>query len=102
MNDSYDDTPSELNDIEARMRGLREEWTPVELDQVKLRAMRARRHENRSAVANRLARKLVALTLAATVGIGGVAVAAGNHGGGTKPGKGCGDKNHYHEQRASC
>jgi hypothetical protein len=99
---SYDDLPNEFRDVDARMRELRDEWTPVELDRIKLRAMESGRKETTATMVNRVTRKLVALTLAATVGIGGVAVAAGDHGGGTKPGKGCGDKNHYHEQRASC
>jgi hypothetical protein len=99
---SYDEIPNDLHDVDARMRDSREEWTAVELDRIKLRAMQSGRKESTVTMVNRVTRKLVALTLAATVGIGGVAVAAGNHGGGTKPGHGCGDKNHYHEQRAGC
>jgi hypothetical protein len=98
---SFDDIPAELRETEARLRATRDEWTAVELDRIKLMAMESGRKETTATMVNRFARKLVALTLASTVAIGGVAVAAGNHGG-TSPGKGCGDKNHYHEQRAHC
>lgn len=102
MSHSFDETPAELQETEARLRSLNEEWTPVELDRVKLTAMKRGQTERTATMVNRFARKLVAATLAATVAVGGVAVAAGNHGGGTKPGNGCGDKNHYHEGRANC
>jgi hypothetical protein len=46
--------------------------------------------------------RFVAVALAVTsIGSAGVAAAAGKSGD-TKPGKGCGDKNHVHYKEAQC
>ncbi len=51
--------------------------------------------------ATKLAR-FVAMALAVTsIGSAGVAAAAGKSGD-TKPGRGCGDKNHVHYQESAC
>jgi hypothetical protein len=97
---SRDDIPPELREIDARMRGLRSEWSAIELDRIKRRAMERSRAE-RTSLRARFARSAVALAIAASVGIGGVAVATGDHDG-TRPGKGCGDRHHYHEKRGEC
>jgi hypothetical protein len=59
--------------------------------------------------ANRTARVGVALLVAASMAVGGVAIAApvniGNGPGNSgllKPGKGCGDKNHVHYRENEC
>jgi hypothetical protein len=49
----------------------------------------------------RFARLVVILLVVAGVVFGGIALAAGNSGG-TKPGKGCGDKNHVHYRVGEC
>jgi hypothetical protein len=49
----------------------------------------------------RIARLVVILIVVAGVVSGGIALAAGKSGS-TKPGKGCGDKNHVHYREAEC
>ena len=59
---------------------------------------------------NRIARIVVTLLVAASMAVGGIAIASpGNQGGGGpgnsglfKPGKGCGDKNHIHYRENEC
>jgi hypothetical protein len=49
----------------------------------------------------RIARLVVILFVVGGVVFGGIAL-AGNDGGGFKPGKGCGDKNHVHYRQDEC
>jgi hypothetical protein len=49
----------------------------------------------------RIARLVVMLLVVGGVIFGGMALAAGNSGS-TKPGKGCGDKNHVHYREGEC
>jgi hypothetical protein len=59
---------------------------------------------------NRIIRTLVTLLVAASMAVGGIAIASpGGHGSGGpgnsglyKPGKGCGDKNHIHYRENEC
>jgi hypothetical protein len=53
----------------------------------------------------RFARYAVALLAAASLSGGGLALATNGgpgNSGPVKPGKGCGDKNHYHEKESQC
>jgi len=60
--------------------------------------------------ASRIGRMILTLLVAASMAVGGIAIASpGNHGGGGpgnsglfKPGKGCGDKNHIHYREHEC
>ena len=49
----------------------------------------------------RIARTVVLALVVGSVVFGGIALAAGNSGP-TKPGKGCGDKNHVHYRQSEC
>ncbi len=49
----------------------------------------------------RIARSVVLVLVVGSVVFGGIALAAGNSGS-TKPGKGCGDKNHVHYRQSEC
>lgn len=51
--------------------------------------------------ATRIARLVVILLVIGAVVFGGIALAAGNSGS-SKPGKGCGDKNHTHYRADEC
>jgi hypothetical protein len=50
----------------------------------------------------RIARLLVILLVVAGVVFGGIALASPGNSGSTKPGKGCGDKNHIHYRQDEC
>jgi hypothetical protein len=57
----------------------------------------------------RLVRTVVTLLVAASLAVGGIALASPGGGGGGpgnsglfKPGKGCGDKNHIHYRESEC
>jgi len=49
----------------------------------------------------RIARLVVVAPVVGSIVFGGIALAAGNSGS-TKPGKGCGDKNHTHYRQNEC
>jgi hypothetical protein len=49
----------------------------------------------------RIARMVVLALVVGSVVFGGIALAAGKSGS-TKPGKGCGDKNHVHYRQSEC
>lgn len=49
----------------------------------------------------RIVRTVVLVLVVGSVVFGGIALAAGNSGS-TKPGKGCGDKNHVHYRQNEC
>ena len=101
-----DRLPDHLLEVAERLRDERETATPLELDELKLRAKaqaaRGRSYGWRGAP---LRSRVVTLALTALlVGgttAGGIAASGGNGGGSAaqqqyKPGMGCGDKNHTH------
>lgn len=49
----------------------------------------------------RIARTVVLVLVVGSVVFGGIALAA-DHGGSTKPGKGCGDTHHVHYRQSEC
>jgi hypothetical protein len=105
MKDSEDhEGLDEFEGVISRLRIARAQVDPLELDQIKRRAMRrAQRPQVRTGfMKSRLATMFTLLALVGGTG-GAMAVAgSGNsssHGAASaeyKPGKGCGDKNHTH------
>src|SRR5947209_1104636 len=102
--------PEDLEGVASLLRSQRAEADPLELDQIKQRAMARASNRNRrfGFVKTRLATVLTVLGLVGGTG-GAIAVAGngnGNNGNGNgnggassgqyKPGWGCGDKNHTH------
>jgi len=75
MADHGDDrTPPELLQVEARLREQRAEWTPRELDQIKLRAhARARRSHGSPLWKGRFTQRRALVLLVAGLFIGGTA-----------------------------
>jgi hypothetical protein len=102
-----DRLPEHLLDVAEQLREGRATATPLELDELKLRAKaqaaRGRSHGLRGAP---LRSRVVTLALTALIiggtTAGGIAASNGGGGGGSaadqqyKPGMGCGDKNHTH------
>ena len=99
----------DFHEVVASLRAHKTEATPLELDEIKLRAMRQASHGPSKTQGGIFVRsKLVTmlLVLGLVIGGGGAGVIAGGSGGGGggkngakgeyKPGKGCGDKNHTH------
>jgi hypothetical protein len=104
--------PEELREVAERLHREATRPTEMELDHLKLRAMRGARspvHGRRGSLMK--SRIVTLLTIAAlTVGAGGTFAIAGGGGGDSgsaaksqyKPGKGCGDTNHVHERNDEC
>jgi hypothetical protein len=100
--------PQDLEEAAERLRACRPDPSPLELDQIKLRAMSQaeRRPSTRPGRGLFMRSKLVSLLLALGLVVSGgtAGVIAGGHGdnngsggkGEYRPGKGCGDKNHTH------
>lgn len=98
--------PEDLEAVAQRLRAGRAQPDPLQLDQIKHRAMvhaRSRR-ERQTFMRSRVA---TVLTILGLIGGTGGAVAIASHGahsgpnggaasGQYKPGKGCGDRNHTH------
>ena len=110
MTDSHEDRlPEHLLEVADRLREERVSVSPLELDQIKLRARAQAAHGRRSSTLGRkglpLRSRVVTLALTALLiggtTAGGLAVAGGGGNGDSassqyKPGMGCGDKNHTH------
>jgi hypothetical protein len=101
-----DRLPEQLLEVAERLREGRVSATPLELDELKLRAKaQAARGRSYGLKGAPLRSRVVTLALTALI-IGGTTaggIAASSGGGGTnaadqqyKPGMGCGDKNHTH------
>jgi hypothetical protein len=101
-----DRLPGHLLEVAERLREGRATATPLELDELKLRAraqaQRGRSYRLRGAP---LRSRVVTLVLSALIvggtTAGGIAASSGGGGGNAavqqyKPGMGCGDKNHIH------
>jgi hypothetical protein len=98
--------PDDLEPVAASLSAHRAEADPLQLDQLKQRAIAQStlRHRRPTFMKTRIATVLTIVGLAGSAG-GALAVgAAGGHPGGNggaadaqyRPGKGCGDKNHKH------
>jgi hypothetical protein len=99
--------PTELEPVVALLKSQRAEADPVQLDQIKQRALARATNPNRrfGFVKTRMATIFTILGLFGGTG-GALAVAHGSDGGGHghggasgaeyRPGEGCGDKNHTH------
>jgi hypothetical protein len=103
------DRTTEFEELERTLRAHRHEATPLELDQIKLRAM-ARTSRSRTGgtvLRTRFVTMLAVLGLMGA-GTGGVLAKSGGGDEGSaakseyKPGKGCGDKNHEHARHDEC
>jgi hypothetical protein len=108
MTDSNEDRiPEQLLEVAERLREERVSVTPLELDQIKLRARAQAAGGIRSGSRKGLPLRSRVVTLALTALLiggttaGGIAAAGGGGNGNSagsqyKPGMGCGDKNHIH------
>jgi hypothetical protein len=109
MKESHEDRlPEQLLEVADRLREERVSVSPLELDQLKLRARAQAARGGRSTLGRKgtpLRSRVVTLALTALlVGgttAGGIAAAGGGGNGNSassqyKPGMGCGDKNHIH------
>src|ERR1700751_3486768 len=120
MSHSHDENrlPDGLEDVAETLRSQRPELTPLELDRVKLRAMRAHQSSTSREEGSSMRSRLVTLLTigALTLGTGGALALAGGNGnteppGGSsaehqyrcenhelpeRPGNGFGDENHCH------
>ncbi|HEY3020182.1 MAG TPA: hypothetical protein VGJ32_08320 [Solirubrobacteraceae bacterium] len=112
MRDHHDDIPDDLRPVAAWLRDERPAPSPLELDQIKLRARAKADRRARIQGRKMKLKSLLATVLAAGLvagGAGGVMAASGtftSHKSAAssqyKPGKGCGDKNHIHERENEC
>ena len=101
-----DRLPEHLLEVAETLREGRETATPLELDELKLRAKaqaaRGRSYRTRGApLRSRVATLALTALLVGGTTAGGIAAAGGGGGGSAanqqyKPGMGCGDKNHTH------
>ena len=109
MKDSHEDRlPEHLLEVADRLREERVSVSPLELDQIKLRARaqaaRGRRSSKLGPKGRPLRSRVVTLALTALLiggtTAGGIAANGGGNGNSAssqyKPGMGCGDKNHVH------
>jgi hypothetical protein len=106
MNDWNEERlPAELREVADRMREQRAEVSPVQLDQIKLRARTQARSSGglrwRKPVRSRAVSLILASLLVGGTAAGGIAASQnGNNGSAAqsqyRPGLGCGDKNHIH------
>jgi hypothetical protein len=108
MTDSTEDRiPEQLLEVGERLREARVSSTPLELDELKLRARAQAAGGTRSIPTKGLPLRSRVVTLALTALLiggttaGGIAAAGGGGNGNSassqyKPGMGCGDKNHIH------
>ena len=109
MKGSHEDRlPEQLLEVADRLREERVSVSPLEFDQIKLRAKAQAARGRRSSTLGRkglpLRSRVVTLALTALLiggtTAGGIAVAGGGGGNSAssqyKPGMGCGDKNHVH------
>lgn len=97
--------PAELREVGDRLRQQRAEVSPMQLDQIKLRAksqaQSSRGLKWRTPVRSRAASLILASLLVGGTAAGGIAASqSGNNGSAAqsqyRPGLGCGDQNHIH------
>jgi hypothetical protein len=110
----HEGLPDDLREVDARLQAHKTEVSPLELDQIKLRAMARALGTPTSRYGRQylMRSKLVTLLLVAGLAVGGgtAGVIAGQDDGNGKsadqsqykPGKGCGDKNHEHAREDEC
>ena len=107
MDSNEDRIPEQLLEVAERLREERVSVTPLELDQLKLRARAQAAGGTRSGSRKGLPLRSRVVTLALTALLiggttaGGIAAAGGGGNGNSagsqyRPGMGCGDKNHIH------
>jgi hypothetical protein len=105
--------PDDLRAMAERLRRERPRATPLELDQLKLRAMNQASRGSIQPRGTFMRSRLATLLCVGlfSIGAGGTFAVANHDGGGDqgsggkteyKPGKGCGDKNHEHAKSDEC